>query len=1186
MRIERLHLDAFGAFSGTVLDFGSPSRGLQIVYGRNAAGKSTTLRAVLDLLFGIPDRSTDGFAHGNKALRIGARLVAADGRTLDVERRKGRKDTLRDPVTGRPVAEALLAAVLGGIGREQFAATFGLDHDRLRQGAQDLLATGGALGATLFDASSGTRSVRVVVEEIDQEASAVFSPRGVQPALNAAIRDYDDALKRSRDVLRADAFEDLERRRDALGAKIAAHDASLEAKRIELSRLGRCGRNLPRIAARAQLLAELGTLADVPELPEDAASERVRLLEQVRRLRTQIDGDVRNEERLVREIGQRTVPLELLAEADEIAAVWKHSGSIDKAAEDLARRRVELASRRSASARRLEAARAGLGIEDAIALRPAEPLARRIAELAESRSGIGEAVEGARDARDRCERQLEAQRRELDAIPPARDVARLAACCEEVARRGDLEARIADATGKAAELRRRATSLLATLPVYSGSTADLERLVVPLGETVRRFEERLREAGDVVARARRSLREARERLARIREDRERLRGAGEVPSVAARDRARALRDRGWELIRRAFVDGAEDVSREARDLDPGRALPDAFETQMRNADEIADRILDAADRVARDGELARQEAAATAAVADGEVAVADAVGAESGAVSEWRAIWSAVGIEAQTPAEMREWLDRRDRILVEAEKARVAEAGVAELAAQRAVACDELAASLAAHDVTHRADDPLATLLASAREAVGHAAAVEQQRVRAALLVEQRAADLREAEARLQGARNRLEQWTSDWRAATSSLAFAADASPTEVGAFLECVRDAVSEHEKAADLERRIEAMEEDVQRFGERVAGLVGRIDPSLAGREPALALRELHARLEVAREERGRLVAMQKESSELRSSIESRTAELRGAEDELSRVLARAGAATAEEAEAIERRATRRRQCVHDLQRVEREMVTDGAGLNLEQMVAEAAALDADAIAARRQQLEDGIHEETALRDACLEDRVRTQQELAALQDRDEAAATAAQEAADALAVVRHEALRYARLRLEARVLRDFVESHRQRHEGPMLARARALFSALTLGTFSGLRTDSDEKNEAFLLGVTEAGDVRLVAEMSDGTRDQLYLALRIAAIEQHAAHAEPLPFVADDLLVNFDDDRARATLTILAELGRTTQVLFFTHHRHLVDLARDVVPGELLGVQEIGAEPARARAAAAGVGVAAD
>ena len=78
------------------------------------------------------------------------------------------------------------------------------------------------------------------------------------------------------------------------------------------------------------------------------------------------------------------------------------------------------------------------------------------------------------------------------------------------------------------------------------------------------------------------------------------------------------------------------------------------------------------------------------------------------------------------------------------------------------------------------------------------------------------------------------------------------------------------------------------------------------------------------------------------------------------------------------------------------------------------------------------------------------------------------------------------------------------------------------------------------------------------LSEGTRDQLYLALRVAAIESHIARAEPLPFVADDLLVNFDDNRAAAALRMLVELGRKTQVILFTHHDHLAALAA-VVPG---------------------------
>ncbi len=74
------------------------------------------------------------------------------------------------------------------------------------------------------------------------------------------------------------------------------------------------------------------------------------------------------------------------------------------------------------------------------------------------------------------------------------------------------------------------------------------------------------------------------------------------------------------------------------------------------------------------------------------------------------------------------------------------------------------------------------------------------------------------------------------------------------------------------------------------------------------------------------------------------------------------------------------------------------------------------------------------------------------------------------------------------------------------------------------------------------------------MSTGTADQLYLALRVAAIEDYLDHADPLPFIADDLFINFDEKRAAAGFRVLDELAKKTQVLFFTRHEHLVDVAR--------------------------------
>jgi uncharacterized protein YhaN len=75
---------------------------------------------------------------------------------------------------------------------------------------------------------------------------------------------------------------------------------------------------------------------------------------------------------------------------------------------------------------------------------------------------------------------------------------------------------------------------------------------------------------------------------------------------------------------------------------------------------------------------------------------------------------------------------------------------------------------------------------------------------------------------------------------------------------------------------------------------------------------------------------------------------------------------------------------------------------------------------------------------------------------------------------------------------------------------------------------------------------------VEGLSDGTRDQLFLALRLAYIENHCTVNEPCPVILDDVLMAFDDNRAAAALKALRELSAKTQVLLFTHHAHFLQL----------------------------------
>ena len=62
-------------------------------------------------------------------------------------------------------------------------------------------------------------------------------------------------------------------------------------------------------------------------------------------------------------------------------------------------------------------------------------------------------------------------------------------------------------------------------------------------------------------------------------------------------------------------------------------------------------------------------------------------------------------------------------------------------------------------------------------------------------------------------------------------------------------------------------------------------------------------------------------------------------------------------------------------------------------------------------------------------------------------------------------------------------------------------------------------------------------------------------------------EPIPFILDDILVNFDDARSRASLDVLGELSRKTQVLFFTHHARVAELAQEVVSPSALSVHNL-------------------
>src|SRR5690606_34005772 len=87
----------------------------------------------------------------------------------------------------KPLPDTLLTPLLGGLDERLFSSMFGLDHERLRAGAEALLHGGGHVGEGLFDAGSGARAIRLALESLRVEAEELYKPRGRTPKLNVSV---------------------------------------------------------------------------------------------------------------------------------------------------------------------------------------------------------------------------------------------------------------------------------------------------------------------------------------------------------------------------------------------------------------------------------------------------------------------------------------------------------------------------------------------------------------------------------------------------------------------------------------------------------------------------------------------------------------------------------------------------------------------------------------------------------------------------------------------------------------------------------------------------------------------------------------------------------------------------------------------------------------------------------------
>ena len=392
--------------------------------------------------------------------------------------------------------------------------------------------------------------------------------------------------------------------------------------------------------------------------------------------------------------------------------------------------------------------------------------------------------------------------------------------------------------------------------------------------------------------------------------------------------------------------------------------------------------------------------------------------------------------------------------------------------------------------------------------------------------------------------------WLVKWAPVAAALGLPGEASAEDGRQALELWNAIEQDMGKWRDAEERVAQMSLSIDGFVSAAADLAHRLAPELADADPHDAVRTFAARLAATRAAAAEHARKTKERADINERVARAAAAHDAAEATLDGLRRLANAADDAGLQAAIARAAEHAALSRQITERENELAREDR--SLADLAVDADGIDLDSLPGRLAEIEERLRAIADENAACAAQLTELRAALRAMeQGRD--AAGAAQDMQNALVEIDDIAARYVRLRIAHTLLRAGIDRFRRQQQGPLLGRAGALFARLTEGRYHRLSVDEGDDGKMTLVAVRPDGSECPANRLSEGSRDQLYLALRLAAIESYATRAEPLPFIADDLLVNFDDRRAQAALRVLAEFASVTQTILFTHHAHIFAMA---------------------------------
>jgi uncharacterized protein YhaN len=1168
MKIRQLFLKAFGPFTNTTLDFSGPAN-LHVIYGRNEAGKTSALRAMADLRYGIHGQSTDNFVHGFKEMRLAGVFEDGSGRQLGLARRKGNKDTLLmadidtgEPITGSLITPDVLLALTGGVAREQFVTMYGLNSEHLRAGGDTLIRGEGELGAAMFEASTGSAGIKAILETLQNDTKKYFALRGTTTVLVEATRQLDEAKQRYKQALtKPDQWKTLNRAHEDAVSRLADVRKQLAGQRRRQAELTELRVVEPLLRQLDQARNEWSDVQGFVDLPVDARERRLAILQkqlQANSVLLEVDEVLAQCQEEARSI---QVDTSLLTHATAIDRLSTAVSAVRQGSDT----RVRLVASTEAQGQKLllQAARM---TESVRPIKSLDELFRQLmsaADQTELEVRITQfqaqtlALQHAQTQLRASSNKLELLQREAPEAPDALLQQALSLALKQAQSLGDAEKRLTDWIASCKTEQRKLDRNLADL-----SFTCVEQLTASRGLAASDIDTYERECTEWGKRLALNIVQATQIDLDLQTQQRRLTSLAAVGEVVTADtlkNARLQRDAGWHGIRAAYIDrvpAAPDLST--------LGLPASFERLQGDADRQADLLREGAKRAAEVSECEQRITEMTKALGGLQDTQAELTNSLSTLDTLWQQTLTIAGVPLGTAAQVRAWLTGRQSALDQLDRLKDATQGHTDFTQQVTQASHILlAALLALGQSVPENGRSLAKLITLG-------SACEQELVAAKVAMTRRAKDMKILAQEVQDAQKEDAELGEKLLANRGALDAACNQLFLAVGVTPEAIKAQLAElqrwgndyqlHDETLTQLKQLQASEAQVTRSAKALGELLQESDwvhlePWFDG---------LSQRLALSRDAQTRL-------NTLNATVEKETKRRQRAQDDLdaatqnmARLMQQAGMQKAEELPDAEAQSERRRDVARQLDTLKSQLnsasTKDAATLR-----AELIDLDSVAIEQEKQTCAAVIERLEADEQAVITAEQDTRLALADV-DTSDKAAHAREEMEAAIARYRAGVRPWAQLKLAQALLTEALRRYREKAQGPLVELASEYFKAMTGGRFVGLWVD-DDSGSPVLKAKPVQGTPVAVDALSEGTADQLYLALRLAALQVQRQPDRMMPLVLDDVFMTSDDERATHVFQALEKFAAQGQVLVFTHHQHLVDIAARTVQKGALRVHQL-------------------